>query len=76
MCLAVPGEVKKIIDDRFAIVDFMGAEKKVAIDLVSDVAVGEYVIVHAGFAINKIDQKEALENIGYLKEIYGNSQSI
>jgi hydrogenase expression/formation protein HypC len=71
MCLAVPGEIIEIIDCKSALVDFMGTGKKIAVDLIEDIRVGDYVIVHAGFAINKIDKKEALESIEYLKEIYG-----
>jgi hydrogenase expression/formation protein HypC len=71
MCLAVPGEIIEVIDSRSALADFMGVKKKIAMDLIEDIRVGDYVIVHAGFAINKIDKKEALESIEYLKEIYG-----
>ncbi len=74
MCLAIPGKIKEILDDSFVLADFMGITKKVAVDLVEDAKVGDYLLVHAGFAINKIDQKEALVTIEYLKEIYAISE--
>jgi len=71
MCLAIPGKISKILDNNFALVDFMGVEKKVAVDLMDDLKIGEYVIVHAGFAINRLDEKSALETIECLRELYG-----
>ena len=55
MCLAFPGKIKKITGQN-AIVDFDGIEKKINISLVGDVKIGEFVIVHAGFAIEKVDE--------------------
>lgn len=55
MCLAVPAKVISI-DGAFAQVDFMGIQGKVYIELVRNVTVGEYVLVHAGCAIEKIDE--------------------
>lgn len=69
MCLAVPGEIKELLPDGDAVVDFMGLRKKVSLDLVEGVRVGDYVIVHAGFAINKLERQEALESIRLFREI-------
>jgi hydrogenase expression/formation protein HypC len=66
MCLAIPGLVKKVVDKKNAIVEFTGVEKNVATDLLEKVKVGDYVIVHAGFAINRLSKEEALETIKYL----------
>jgi hydrogenase expression/formation protein HypC len=60
MCLAIPGKVESV-EHPFAIVDFSGTRKKVRIDLIDDVKAGEYVLVHVGFAIQKVDEKEAKE---------------
>jgi hydrogenase expression/formation protein HypC len=64
MCLAVPGKVESI-DFPFATVDFNGTKKKVRIDLLDDLKVGDYVLVHVGFAIQKMDEEDVkeLENI-------------
>ncbi len=69
MCLAVPGRIEKILDDSFVIANFMGVSRKVAVDLIEDYTIGDYVIVHAGFAIAKLNEGEAIENIKYLKEL-------
>jgi len=60
MCLAIPGKVESV-EHPFAVVDFSGTKKKVRIDLLDDVKPGEYVLVHVGFAIEKVDEKEAKE---------------
>ena len=67
MCLAVPGKVIEI-KDSVGIVDFNGIKREVRLDLV-DVKVGDYVIVHTGFAIEKMDEKEALESLEIWKEL-------
>jgi hydrogenase expression/formation protein HypC len=61
MCLSVPARVIAVHDAQFATVDVGGAGKRVCIDLVEDVAVGDYVLVHVGFALQKIDEAEARE---------------
>lgn len=69
MCLAVPGKVVEIGEKNEGVVDFMGIRKKVALDLLQDVSPGDYVIVHAGFAINKLNEEEARETFKYFDEI-------
>lgn len=76
MCLAVPGKITAILNEKAAMVEFMGIKKKVATDILEEVKIGEYVIVHAGFAINKLDKKEALETIEALKELYETSRQL
>lgn len=67
MCLAIPGKIKKLKSKEIAEVDFNGLFKDVNISLV-DVKNGDYVIVHAGFAIEKMETKEAGEIRKYLKK--------
>ena len=67
MCLAVPGQVEKIKGD-VGIVNFNGVKREVRLDLV-DVKIGDYVIVHTGFAIEKMDEKDALESLDIWKEL-------
>lgn len=74
MCLAVPGKVISIekkdeSKPHIAQVDFAGVVQNVCIDWLPEVEVGEYVIVHVGFALNKIDEKEALETLDILREM-------
>ncbi len=61
MCLAIPGKIKKIFDDKTAEIEIGGIIKKASLDLIPKIKVGDYVLLHAGFAIEVIDQKEALE---------------
>jgi hydrogenase expression/formation protein HypC len=61
MCLAVPGQVLSIEDDplRTATVSFGGVTKSISLALVPEAGVGDYVIVHVGFAISKLDEEAA-----------------
>lgn len=70
MCLGIPGRIEEIRGDE-AIVSFGGIRRSVRLDLVDDVSVGDYVIVHAGFAIEVLDQKTAVEMLDMLKEVLG-----
>ena len=66
MCLAVPARVTSI-DGEMATVEIGGVSRAASLMLVSDVVVGDYVIVHAGFAIHKVDPEEAQESLRLLK---------
>ena len=68
MCLAVPMRVEKI-EGSEATVELGRVRKRINLGLLDSVKVGEYVIVHAGFAIQKVDEKEAKETIEILKEM-------
>jgi len=67
MCLAIPGKIVKI-EGEHAIVDYGGAVRRANISLV-DAKVGDYVIVHAGFAIQKLDEREATETLKVWEEL-------
>jgi len=67
MCLAIPAKVIKI-NKNIAEIESLGIIKEVDITLVPDVKIGDHVIVHAGFAIQIIDKKEASITEGYWKE--------
>jgi hydrogenase expression/formation protein HypC len=70
MCLAVPGKILEIISQdsiTMAKIGFPGTSKEVCLDLVPDAGVGDYVIVHAGFAISVLDEAEALKTIELMK---------
>lgn len=74
MCLAVPAEVVSI-DGAFARVDFGGVRRRIAIALTPGVQPGQYVIVHAGMAIEIVDVDEANRTLALLREVYGDSIS-
>lgn len=68
MCLSIPAKVLSI-DGNKARVSLGGAESNAALHLVEDVQVGDYVLLHSGFAIEKIDEKEAQSTIELLNKI-------
>ena len=67
MCLAIPSMIVKI-EDEMATIDVDGVTRKASLLLVEDARVGDYVIVHAGFAILKVDEDAAQESLKYLRE--------
>ena len=72
MCLGVPGKVEKVWDaegTRMAEVDFGGVRKEVCLAYVPETQVGDYVLVHVGFAISQIDEEEAREIFSYIEQI-------
>lgn len=72
MCLGIPGQIESIQEDgilRAGIVSFGGLKKEVVLAYVPEAKVGDYVIVHVGFAISRVDEKEANRVFQYLDEI-------
>jgi hydrogenase expression/formation protein HypC len=68
VCLAIPVKVIKI-KENLAQVDMSGVKREVDVRFLEDIKVGDYVLVHAGFAIEKIDEEEAAETLKLLKDI-------
>ncbi len=80
MCLAVPGRIVSIEDREgilMSVVDFGGVQKEVCLQYLPDATVGQYVVVHVGFAIQQLDEESALrtlaefEHLGLLEEEFG-----
>ena len=73
MCLAIPGKITSISGDdplmRTGKVDFGGILKEVSLAYVPEVKVGDYVIVHVGFALSRVDEDEAKQVFEYLREM-------
>lgn len=72
MCLAVPGRIIEIREERhtrMATVDFDGIRKEVCLAYLPDVVVGDYTIVHVGFAISKVDEASALETLALFAQL-------
>ena len=69
MCLAVPARIEQLIGDNHAIVNLGGIRKEVSLALVENVVVDDYVIVHGGFALQKLDQEEAEQTLALFAEI-------
>lgn len=73
MCLAIPGKIVELMQDeplaRLGKVDFGGAVKAINLSLVPEARAGDYVLVHVGVAIGRVDEREALRVFEYLREI-------
>ncbi|NOG48675.1 MAG: HypC/HybG/HupF family hydrogenase formation chaperone [Chloroflexi bacterium] len=72
MCLGVPGQIKDIYERdgvRMGKVDFGGILKEVCLDFVPEMKVGDYTIVHVGFAITRLDEQSAVETLALFKEM-------
>ncbi|MGD8369724.1 MAG: HypC/HybG/HupF family hydrogenase formation chaperone [Desulfobacterales bacterium] len=67
MCLAIPSRVTRI-ENQMATIDVDGVQRQASLMMLEDVAVGDWVIVHAGFAIHKIDEQIALETLQLLRD--------
>lgn len=69
MCLALPALVVELCDNDDAVVDLDGVRKRISLAMVDDVAVGDYVIVHVGFALQKLDIDEAEATLALFRDI-------
>ena len=74
MCLAIPACVEQLIAGDSAIVNLGGVRKEISLALVEDIAVGDYVIVHVGFALQKLDPEEAAQTLALFAEMGGAAQ--
>lgn len=75
MCLAIPGKIIKK-DGETAEIEFEGLKRRVNIMLVPGIKKGEYCLVHAGYAIEKIDKKYAMETQKYLEEMHAAEKKV
>ena len=69
MCLAIPAQVVELRANDSAVVDLAGVRKEISPALVGDVAIGDYVIVHVGYALSKLDPDEAAKMLALFAEI-------
>ena len=70
MCLSIPSRVVEIDENNMATVDTMGIKRQVSLDLMADeIVIGDYILIHVGFAMNKIDEDEALQSLQVYREI-------
>jgi hydrogenase expression/formation protein HypC len=68
MCLGLPGKVLKI-ENKTCLVEIMGVTRDISIELLKEVEIGDYVLIHAGCAIQKLDEEEALKTIELFNEL-------
>ncbi len=70
MCLSIPSKIVVIDEDNMATVDTMGIKRQVSLDLMLDeVDIGDYILIHVGFAMSKIDEAEALQSLEVYQEM-------
>jgi hydrogenase expression/formation protein HypC len=69
MCLAIPACIEEIVSEDCAIVNLSGVRREVSLALVEDIEIGDYVIVHVGFALQKIDRIEAEHTLALFAEM-------
>ena len=70
MCLSIPSKIVEIDDNNMATVDTMGIKRQVSLDLMPDeVDIGDYILIHVGFAMSKIDKAEALQSLELYQEM-------
>jgi len=74
MCVAVPAEVIEIKDGNIGVVDYGELRQEVRLDLV-DVKIGEFVLVHVGFAIQRLSREEGLETRALFRDVYAAMES-
>ncbi|MDX9689822.1 MAG: HypC/HybG/HupF family hydrogenase formation chaperone [Proteobacteria bacterium] len=70
MCLAIPALITKLMDDDRAIANVAGVNHEISLALVEGVQVGDYVMVHVGYALSKLDQEEAQKTLKLFDEMY------
>jgi len=69
MCVAIPAQIVELLEDDNAVVEVGGVRKNVSLSLVEDCAIGDYVIVHVGFALSKLDPEEAQKSLELFAEM-------
>ena len=69
MCLAFPAKVVELFDDEQAVIDLGGVRKTISVALLEEVELGDYVIVHVGYALNRLDPEEARKTLELFAEM-------
>ena len=70
MCLAIPSKIVEIRENNTAVVDTLGVKRVISLELLGDeVKEGDYVLIHVGFAIQKLSEEEALESLELFKQM-------
>ena len=76
MCLSIPSKIIEIDENNFATVETLGVRRGVSLDLISEpLKIGDYVLIHVGFAMEKIDTQYALQSLATYKEIVSQMHS-
>ena len=76
MCLAIPARVDALLDDDQALIDLDGVQKEISLALVDGVCVGDYVVVHVGYALGRLDPEEAAHTLELLRGVSDAAESV
>lgn len=76
MCLAIPSKIVEITKEGLGIIDVDGVKRDCSLLMIDDPQIGDYVIVHAGFALHKIDEEEASKMLDTLREVAAYSRGL
>ena len=70
MCLAIPTQIVKLLDNQMALTSLSGVEKEISLSLLQEeVQAGDYVTVHVGYALSKLDEEDAKKTLAYFEEL-------
>lgn len=69
MCLAMPAQITQLKDQQRAVVNLAGIEKEISISLIDEVKLGDYVIIHVGYALTKLDEAEAQKTLSLFAQM-------
>ena len=73
MCLALPAQITQILDDDRALINLGGITKEISIALLNEVAEGDYVIIHVGYALTRLDEEEAQKTLSLFAQMVKDS---
>ena len=71
MCLAMPAQVTQLLGNERAIINLGGVTKEISISLLDQIAIGDYVIIHVGYALTRLDENEAQKTLQLFAEMLG-----
>lgn len=69
MCLAIPAQIVMLLGNARAMIEIGGVQKEISVELLEEVKVGDYVIVHVGYALSRLDEEEAMKTIALFSEM-------
>ncbi len=74
MCLAIPARIVLLLEKGRAMIDIGDVQKEISLELLDDVAVGDYVVVHVGYALSRLDEAEAQKTLALFAELDGSQE--
>lgn len=69
MCLAIPAQITQVLDNSRAMVNVGGVKKEISTSLLDKVSIGDYVIIHVGYALTRLDENEAQKTLGLFEQM-------